>query len=55
MSSSVYTSTDSPILVNGLMCAGEEDSVRKCTQTGAVCIQGRAGLICQGVLNLEQQ
>ncbi len=50
MSSSVYTGTLSPILVNGLMCVGEEDSVSKCNQTGAVCLQGRAGLICQGVL-----
>ncbi len=48
VSSSVYTGTDSPIMVNGIMCAGEEDSVSKCNQTDAVCIKGRAGLICQG-------
>ena len=46
----MYSDPLSPILINGLSCTGEEDTITDCPSEGSTCTsQTRARVICQGV------
>ena len=50
LDSTVYSDPGSPILINGLSCTGEENTITECLMQGSTCTsQTRARVICQGV------